>query len=292
MLPDLPANKATLPLGIYDSGIGGLTVARAFNMLLPNEPLIYFGDTAHMPYGDKSVPALQSYSIKICDVLLRQPVKAILIACFSASSAAGELVTEYVGQRARVFNVIDPVVDYVANNYAGKKVGLIGTRQTVSSQVFNSRFSTKFAGVPLEHQVELSALATPLLAPMIEEGFVHNNISKEIIYNYLAHPSLNGIEALILACTHYPLIKPMIEAYYEVQREHNKRDNDVKVEVIDSSMIAAASVAQFLKKESLINPSTGSDSRFLVSDFTPAFEASTRLFFGQSVKLEFYPLWN
>jgi glutamate racemase len=105
--------SANQPIGVFDSGIGGMTVAHAVKQLLPNEQLIYFGDTAHLPYGDKSTAAIQAYSIKITEVLLQRNCKLILIACNSASAAAYELVREYVGSRARVFNVIDPVVDYV-----------------------------------------------------------------------------------------------------------------------------------------------------------------------------------
>ena len=96
------------PIGIFDSGIGGLTAASAIHQLLPNEQIIYFGDTAHLPYGDKSTAAIQAYSIKICNVLLNQGVKMILIACNSASSAAYDLIKAYVGSKAKVVNVIDP----------------------------------------------------------------------------------------------------------------------------------------------------------------------------------------
>jgi glutamate racemase len=114
------------PIGIFDSGIGGLTVAHAVTRLLPNENIIYFGDTAHLPYGDKSATAIQAYSIKICNVLLQQKCKVILIACNSASAAAYELVKEYVGSKAKVMNVIDPVVAFLGENYANKTIGLIG----------------------------------------------------------------------------------------------------------------------------------------------------------------------
>src|SRR5271168_4884845 len=105
------------PIGIFDSGIGGLTVAHAVSSILPNENIIYFGDTAHLPYGDKSTAAIQAYSIKICNALLQKQCKLILIACYSASSAAYELINEYVGNKATVINVIDPVIHYVKEHY-------------------------------------------------------------------------------------------------------------------------------------------------------------------------------
>jgi len=134
--------KASDPIGIFDSGIGGLTVAKAVKHLLPNESIIYFGDTAHLPYGDKSTAAIQAYSIKICDIFLKRNCKVILIACNSASAAATDLVKEYVGKRAKVFNVIEPIVNYIRETYQNTNIGLIGTKQTVGSEVYKSKIET------------------------------------------------------------------------------------------------------------------------------------------------------
>src|SRR5215203_1062875 len=112
------------PVGVFDSGIGGLTVAHAIRKLLPNESMIYFGDTAHLPYGDKSEAAIQAYSIRIADVLLKKGCKVIVIACNSASSAAYELLKEYVRKDTHIINVIDPMVSYVVERFPGKHVGL------------------------------------------------------------------------------------------------------------------------------------------------------------------------
>src|SRR5690349_10361303 len=123
----------TSPIGIFDSGIGGLTVAHAIKKALPAENMIYFGDTAHLPYGDKSEAAIQAYSIRIADVLLKKGCKVIVIACNSASSAAYELLKEYVRRDTHIINVIDPMVDYVVKSYPSKNVVLIGTKRTVQS---------------------------------------------------------------------------------------------------------------------------------------------------------------
>src|SRR5436189_3308704 len=116
------------PVGVFDSGIGGLTVAHAIRKILPNESMIYFGDTAHLPYGDKSEAAIQAYSVKIADVLLKKRCKVIVIACNSASSAAYELLKEYVGKKIHVINVIDPMIELVSREFEGKHIGLIGTK--------------------------------------------------------------------------------------------------------------------------------------------------------------------
>jgi len=266
---------SSAPIGIFDSGIGGMTVASAVTRLLPNENTIYFGDTAHLPYGDKSTASIQAYSIKICNMLLQQNCKLILIACNSSSAAAFELVREYVGSKAKVLNVIDPVVDYIKEHYDGKTIGLIGTKQTVLSNVYKKKVDA------LNKNVHLKSLATPLLAPMIEEGFFDNNISESIIDSYLSDPTLEGIEALILGCTHYPLIKNQITKYYE---------NDV--EILDTSEIVAHSLRAWLEQHYLVNEKGTGKRQFYVSDYTLSFEQSTNIFFGQQIQLEHYPLWE
>lgn len=269
------SKKASNPIGIFDSGIGGLTVAKAVKDFLPNERLVYFGDTAHLPYGDKSAASIQAYSIKIADVLLRSDCKLILIACNSASTAAFELVKAYVASKAVVFNVIDPVVDYLRENHAGKKVGLIGTKQTVYSGIYHQKVDA------LDENIELVSLATPLLVPMIEEGFHKNEVSQAIIRSYLDNPELQGLDALILGCTHYPLIKNQISEYY----------TDM-VEIIDSSDIVARATKAFLEFNNLLNRGDKAEDRFLVSDYTVSFEHTTELFFGKEIALEKYPLWE
>lgn len=262
-------------IGIFDSGIGGMTLAKAIENELPNESIVYFGDTAHLPYGDKSPASIQAYSIKICNVLLQRKCKVILIACNSASSAAYELVKEYVASRAIVMNVIDPVVQYVGEKFEGKKIGVIGTKQTVNSNAYTAKIEA------LEKKIEVKSLATPLLAPMIEEGFFNNTISQNVINQYLGDDQLKGIDALILGCTHYPLIKKEIAEYYEG-----------KVEVIDSSVIVADALKKQLQIENLLSPDSEKSYDFYVSDFTESFKASTRIFFEQEVPLQHYPLWE
>lgn len=263
------------PVGIFDSGIGGLTVAHAIHQLLPHERLIYFGDTAHLPYGDKSEAAIQAYSIKIADVLLSKGCKVIVIACNSASSASYELLKEYVRKEAHIVNVIDPMVEGVVKNFAGKKIGLIGTKRTIQSGVYARKVQEA------KKNIEIKSLATPLLAPMIEEGFFNNQISHEIIAQYLTDPLLENIDALILACTHYPLIKIEIGSFYANQ-----------IPILDSSVIVAQALRHHLAQNGLLNTLSSPTHQFFVSDYTEAFEASTRIFFGEQLHLEQHRLWN
>jgi glutamate racemase len=262
------------PIGIFDSGIGGLTVAYAIRRILPLESMVYFGDTAHLPYGDKSEAAIQAYSIKIADVLLKKGCKVIVIACNSASSAAYELLKEYVNKEVKIINVIDPMVNLITQHPIGKNIGLIGTKRTVHSGIYSKKIKETLP------EISLHSVATPLLAPMIEEGYFNNKISHNIIEEYLRDPALQKIDALILACTHYPLIRKEIEEFYQG-----------KVQILDSSEIVAKALKDYLQEEDLLKASPPTHT-FLVSDYTDSFEAATRIFFREVVHLEKHPLWN
>ncbi len=264
------------PIGIFDSGIGGLTVMRAIRKILPNEDIIYFGDTAHLPYGDKSTEAIQSYSIKITNLLLSKECKVILIACNSASAAAYKLLKEYVGSKANVLNVIDPMISLIAEKYVNKTIGLIGTKRTIHSKVYEKKIHELGLGI------KLKSLATPLLAPMIEEGYLNNPILHQTLADYLSRSEISGIEALILGCTHYPLIHKDIEAFYQGE-----------VAILDSSQAVANSLYNLLASENLLNSQTkAGKSSFFVSDYTQSFQEAATLFFGENVRLEYYPLWE
>jgi glutamate racemase len=260
---------------VFDSGIGGLTVADAIQKLLPGESIIYFGDTAHLPYGDKAPESIRSYGIRIADFLLESGCKMIVIACNTASSIAYESVKEHVGKKALVVDVINPVVDAVSSRKKPHRIGVIGTRATIKSDAYAKRITAK------NPDLEVTSLATPLLAPMIEEGFFNNKISRTIINSYLERPKIRKIGSIILACTHYPLIKPEIEAFYKG-----------RVEIVDSAQIVAEEVRKKLSKLKLLNASRKGKHRFFVSDYTRSFEESTKIFFAGKVKLEKKNLWK
>lgn len=268
-------NKA--PIGVFDSGIGGLTVASAIGKALPKESIVYFGDTAHLPYGDKSTAAIQAYTVKVCDVLLQQHVKVIVIACNSASSSAYELAKAYVGSRAIVINVIDPLIEYISGIYESCKIGLIGTKRTVYSNIYKAKVDL------LNKDIDLVSLSTPLLAPMIEEGFFQNKISQNIISEYLGNEVFRDIQSLILGCTHYPLVKKEITEFFQEE-----------VEVLDSSEVVALYVKNVLSDNGLLTSSNKDEVShdFFVSDYTQSFQKSTEMFFGESVTLKQYKLWE
>ncbi|MCH2215033.1 MAG: glutamate racemase [Flavobacteriales bacterium] len=257
------------PIGIFDSGIGGLTVASAINRLMPDERIIYYGDTAHLPYGEKSSKTIQRYSQRITNFLLSKNCKAIVIACNSASATAYPIVREMAPRDIPVINVIDPTVSYVSEKYSSGKIGVIGTKATVNSRSYAKR-------IPKSNQkLSVSMLATPLLVSMIEEGFFNNKISQAIINNYLSKNTLKNAKALILGCTHFPLIKTEVESFY-----HDA------TEVIDSSSIVANNLKKELIKGNLESDRLDGSHQFYVSEKTHSFEESTKLFFGEKLKLE------
>jgi glutamate racemase len=268
-------NISSQPIGIFDSGIGGLTVAAAINKILPNENIIYFGDTAHFPYGEKSEDSIRYYSIKIARFLLQNNCKAIVIACNTASAHAYNVVKEFADNKVEVINVIDPVVKFVTANNNFKRIGVIGTKGTIKSNVYENKIKQ------IKKNIEVASLATPLLAPMIEEGFFNNTISKTIINSYLSKPRLKKIDSLILACTHYPLIKKEITEIYKKQ-----------FEIIDSAEIVALHVKSVLSQKKLLKKNTIGSHKFYISDYTPSFSNSASMFFGSKINLKEQNIWD
>lgn len=272
---DIKMLKAEQPIGIFDSGIGGLTVAKAINQQLPNESIIYFGDTAHSPWGNQSASAIQHYASRISQTLLEQNCKIIVIACNTASAAAFEAVQQVVGKKALLLNVIDPVIKHLADNYQDKTVGLIGTKQTIKSQAYATRLKQ------LAPSIKLKFLATPLLAPLIEDGFSNTTAAQEIIAHYLTNETLKDISALILGCTHYPLIKQQVANFF-----------NSKIEIIDSAQLISQVINNLLKEHDLIKNSSSSKKIFYVSHDSEFFNHTAQQFFPGEIKLETYPLWD
>ncbi|MBK9271072.1 MAG: glutamate racemase [Saprospiraceae bacterium] len=259
------------PIGIFDSGIGGLTVAQAIHQILPQEHFIYVGDTAHMPYGDKSIQLIRQYSIRLAEYLVDQRnCKALVIACNTASAAAYEYLRDALKGKIPVINVIDPMVEFLVASNDILHPGIIATKTTIGSGVYQEKLSRRKPGL------KFCALSTPLLAPMIEEGFYNNNISHVVLEEYLSDPVLKNIDALVLACTHYPLIKKEIEAFYQF-----------KIKVIDSALVVAEKLKSILTKEKLLSLNVSpKQNEFLVTDYSEHFEKTTQFFYGELVRLQ------
>jgi len=231
--------------------------------------MVYFGDTANLPYGEKSPQNIKKYSDKIVNYLLQQNCKAIVIACNSASSHAYEHLKKQLPHNFILINVIDPLVKHLTKHEI-KKVGVIGTRATINANIYAKKIKQHIKNC------EVKSLATPLLASYIEEGFFKKKeITQMVLKEYLENPQLKDIDALILACTHYPLIKADINFFY-----------DGKKMLIDSTDAVANYLQAKLSELNLLNLSPNIPThKFVVSDLTASFEKTAKMFFGGSISL-------
>lgn len=254
------------PIGIFDSGIGGLTVARAINDLLPNESLLYFGDTAHLPYGEKSPELIRRYSSRITQHLVESGCKAIVVACNSASSNAIEAIVKAAGPNMPVIDMVTPVIRSISAEDGCQSVGLIGTRATIASGLYGETMNQ------LNSNITLVSRATPLLASSIEEGFFNDSIPGAVLEAYFADDSFKNIDSMILGCTHYPLVRENVQALLPKG-----------VNVIDSPKIIAQELKRVLTENAY--PYTP-EHKFQVSDLTENFRCSAHYFFGSDINLE------
>ena len=266
--------------GIFDSGIGGLTVARAACDLLPNESILYFGDTAHLPYGEKSPELIRKYSTRIALHLVNSGCKAIVVACNSASSNALQQVKEAVGESIPVIDMVHPVVEAIciedssaSVSDCNKKVGLIGTRATISSGLYKSAVDA--LNQNRGSSIDLISRPTPLLASAIEEGFYNNTIPGAVLEAYLEDGYFSEVDSMILGCTHYPVVRDEVMSMLPKS-----------VEVIDSPKIVALALKYKLKNLGLLNDDIVSSNRFQVSDLTENFRLGAQRFFSSDIDLE------
>ena len=193
------------PIGVFDSGVGGLTVVKELMRELPNENIIYFGDTARVPYGSKSIKTIERFSLEILNFLLKQNVKAVVIACNSASAAALKLLQDI--SPVPVYGVVDAGVYAALEVTRNNKIGIVGTKATIRTNAHRNLFMEHKTGLKLFTQ------ACPLFVPLIEEGMLQSQITENVIQEYLKELKNEKIDTLFLGCTHYPLLKERIESF-------------------------------------------------------------------------------
>lgn len=231
MAENIPAS-ASQPIGVFDSGIGGLTVVSALRSLLPNESIFYLGDTARVPYGGKSAATVQRYSLEIASMLLGENAKTVVVACNTASALALPKLEETLP--VTVTGVILPGARAAVAQTRTGHIGVIGTRATIKSGAYERALQS------LNPDVRVTARACPLLVPLIEEGWLESPITDEIIMQYLAPLLTDGIDTLVLGCTHYPLLRP---AFARLLGE--------KIALVDSAENCAMAVRDLLQHENL-----------------------------------------
>jgi len=248
-------------IGIFDSGVGGLTVLHALLDALPREHLIYLGDTGRHPYGTKSAETVTRYSLENADFLLERGVKMLVVACNSASAVALEALT--TRHELPIVGVIAPGARAATRRTRNRRVGVIGTEATIASGAYTRALRA------LEPSLEIFTRPCPLLVPLVEEGWLEGPIPRGAVETYLASLRTSGIDTLVLGCTHYPLLKPLIG---EVMGE--------RVTLVDSAEETAREVAARLEASGLARRRGSGSSSFFVTDVPDRFIRIGQRFLG------------
>jgi glutamate racemase len=250
------------PIGMFDSGVGGLTVLKEYIKELPNEDFIYFGDTARIPYGNKSKETIIKYSKQIVNFLIEQNVKMIVIACGTASAQAFAELQEIYS--IPIKNIITPVAKLVTS----KNIGVIATKGTIGSHAWENSIRI------YNNDAKILPAACPLFVPIVEEGFVNSDIAKQIVANHLQIFKDSGIDTLVLGCTHYPVLADLIN------NELNHNVNLVNVGEYSAKDTKDFLVKNNLLSEKLIEP----EYKFYSSDATNSFKQVSKLFLDMDIE--------
>ena len=253
------------PIGVFDSGLGGLTVAKAIKEKLPNENIVYLGDTARVPYGNKSTLLVTGYATQITNFLLGENAKLIVAACNTASALAlPALQSEFL---VPILGVIIPGSQAAVHATRNKHVGVIGTTATINSNAYTQALRE------IESSIQITTQACPLFVPLVEEGWLNGPVPSEITASYLKNINVENVDTLILGCTHYPLLKPMIQDIVN--------DNTV---LIDSAETVAEEVAIILiEKKMSADSSNKGLLKCFVTDSPIQFENIAKRFLGYSL---------
>ena len=258
----MPDNR---PIGVFDSGLGGLTVAKAIKEKLPNENIVYLGDTARVPYGNKSTLLVTGYATQITNFLLGENAKLIVVACNTASALAlPALQSKFL---VPILGVIIPGSQAAVHATRNKHVGVIGTTATINSNAYTQALRE------IESSIQITTQACPLFVPLVEEGWLNGPVPSEITASYLKNINMKNVDTLILGCTHYPLLKPMIQDIVN--------DNTV---LIDSAETVAEEVAIILiEKKMSADSSNKGLLKCFVTDSPIQFENIAKRFLGYSL---------
>ncbi len=251
------------PIGVFDSGVGGLTVVRALMQRLPQESIVYFGDTARVPYGVKSVETISHYARQIAEFLLEKQVKMLIIACNTMAAVAAREIADL--SSVPVLDVIDAGARSVLAETRNKRVGVIGTLTTVNSGAYVRAINDYDAGVRIYSQ------ACPLFVPLVEEGWLDHEVTRLTAREYLTPLLAHEVDTMVLGCTHYPLLKPLL---HEVVGP--------AVALVDSADTVAEQTAALLQAKNLARASGGQgDHTFYVTDVPQRFQEIGGRFLGR-----------
>ena len=261
------SNRVNLPIGVFDSGLGGLTVVRAIKRILPEESIIYLGDTAHLPYGTKSSDSIIKFSFANTKFLIEKGVKAIVVACNTSSATALKKLKEHFS--IPIFGVIEPGSKTAVKSTKNKKIGVIGTTATIRSKAYQKELGA------LNPSLNIYAKSCPLFVPLIEEGWVDNEVTEKVAEIYLTELKKHNIDTLILGCTHYPLIKKTIQKVM---------GDDVIL--IDSGESVALWLKNFLKKKKILAKNKNPFYYYYLTDFPQRFKKIAERFLGEKIDIK------
>lgn len=262
---NIEGEMAERPIGVFDSGVGGLTVVRELSRILPQEDIIYFGDTAHLPYGSKSKEAVTRFSLDIANFLKERKVKIIVVACNTASSFALSSLREKIN--LPVIGVIEPGAQAAVDTTRNLKIGIIGTEGTIKSKTFEEAIKK------IDGNIIIFSQACPLFVPLVEEGWIDEPETFQIAEKYLSPLKDRGIDTLILGCTHYPLLK---ELFLKIMGQ--------EVFLIDTAEATAKAVEKMLREKKLMSEENHEGVyKFFVSDNPEKFLQLGRKFFGKNI---------
>lgn len=260
-----PSTKA--PIGIFDSGIGGLTVVKSVMEQLPNENIIYFGDTARVPYGIKSMETVKNYALQITHFLLSKNVKMIVIACNTVAASAAKEIKLLCG-KVPVFGVIEAGSKMAVEAQGSHNlIGVIGTLATINSGAYEKTIKK------LKPDAAVFSKPCPMLVPLAEEGWVDNEVAKKTVEIYLKDFNEKNIDSLILGCTHYPLFRDTIAGTLK----------DKSVEIIDSADSIASITKTYLSEHKLLNSGKEASFDCYVTDKPQRFQTLAERFLGKSI---------
>jgi glutamate racemase len=270
----------SLPIGIFDSGVGGLTVLRAVRERLPRESVIYLGDTARVPYGTKSRVTIERYAVEDAGFLIRKGVKMLVVACNTISAMARErLRAEF---DVPLLSVLGPGARMAARVTRSGRIGVIATEATVESGAYDRAIREAYR----DREVEIFSRACPLFVPLVEEGETDSQVAWLVAEQYLAPLREKRIDTLLLGCTHYPLLKRVIS---ETIGSTGTED----VALVDSAEATAEETAQVLEKHGLLNQSAAGTSQFYVTDAAQRFHRIAERILGEPLAhLEAVEVWG
>lgn len=259
-------SESLAPIGVFDSGVGGLTVVRAINERLPNEPIVYLGDTARVPYGTKSADTVIRYAFACARILVERGIKVLVVACNTASAFALEALRDSLD--IPVIGVVEPGARAALTQSTNKHIGIIGTEGTIQS----AEYQNTLKGI--DPSVHVYTRACPLFVPLADEGWLKGPVPENVATTYLSDLRQSDIDTLILGCTHYPLLKSVIA-----------KTMGPSVALVDSAEATAHVVSDTLEGINISAPNSGAPRHhYLVSDDPTSFAATGRLFLNKSIE--------